>query len=583
MQDGEALRNADGQTDNSSIATTIVEEIAAIEHLLKQPGGGGEVLGTRILAACLRWPRQVRLHLLHGSWLEADGRGDDAAACYRATRAEHPANPWPAVRLVELLLRQRRQEEARLEFRDSVWGGTAPERTRTGLLSQTTAGIADAIGREAYLRSLLRQHPDDRFVLLKLAALRFRQKDRAAAEALFAEAALLGPATDEAQLIQLDLHFAAARFEAAYGLARDLQERHPDRVEFVRRSIQAALFLHRLDEVIALLQEALLRWPEDWLLLFRYNRCPLPGASDRSLFAALSARRSAMASNDRWLFQYAIASLRHADAAPTLAMLQDLVTSATVGHMASPLAAALAAHPLERWANPRGVSNDGDDDVQLLPRPGAVATVIIFSSVAGGLGYLPFGLADGLLRQRPVNVIYLRDRNHRAFTSGVRALGADHAAMIDALQTMTRRLGAPVVTMGSSIAGVAAIRAAAGLQAQAAISFAGPVNLGQDATEDEAPRQGAAGGTRDSLFTSFTGADPDIVRMIRAAPATQVHQCFGADFAPDVAAARLMEALPNVCLHPEPGCADHFAIEHAIASGSFLTILDAALRDEMAA
>lgn len=582
MQDGESLRNAQGRAGNPPATTPMAEEIAAIEQLLKQQGAREEIHGARILAARLRWPHDLRLQLLQGSWLEADGRGDDAAACFRAAQAQHPANPWPPVRLVELLLRQRRQEEARAEFRAGVWGGTAPERTRTGLLSLTTASIPDAAGREAYLRSLLNQHPDDRFVLLKLAVLRYRLKDRPAAEALFAEAARLGPMTDEAQLILLDLHFAAARFEAAYDLARDLQARHPDRVEFARRSIQAALFLHRLDEVIAQLQTALLRWPEDWLLLFRYNRCPLPGEADRKLFAALSARREALAGNDRWLFQYAIASLRHADAGPTLTMLRTLVASTTVGHMAAPLAAALAAHPLERWANPRAVSNACDDDVQLLPQPGAVATVILFSSVAGGLGYLPFGLADGLLRQRPINVIYLRDRNHRAFTSGVRSLGADHTAMIDALQTMTRRLGVPVVTMGSSIAGVAAIRAATRLHARAAISFAGPVNLGADATEDEAP-PGGAGGTRDSLFASFAAADSDIVRMVREAPATQVHQCFGADFAPDVAVARLLAPLANVRLHPERDCADHFAIEHAIASGSFMAILDAALPGQVAA
>ena len=360
-------------------------------------------------------------------------------------------------------------------------------------MSRITAGITNPADREAYLRGLLRRHPDDRFVLLKLAALRFRQKDRSAAEALFDEAARLGPPTDEAQLIQLDLHFAAARFDAAYGLARDLQARHPDRAEFARRSIQAALFLHHLDEVIALLHAALLRWPEDWLLLFRYNRCPLPAEIDRTLFAALSARRSAMSGNDRWLFQYAIASLRHVPAAPTVALLQNLAASTAIGHLAKPLAAALTAHPSACWANPRAVSNACDDEVQLLPQIGAVATVILFSSVAGGLGYLPFGLADGLLRQRPVNVIYLRDRNHRAFTSGVRALGADHPAMIDALKTMTRGFGVPVITMGSSIAGVAAIRAATQLQAQAAISFAGPVKLGLDALGEAAPN--VAGGT----------------------------------------------------------------------------------------
>lgn len=583
MQEGEPTKTVGGEPGSSPAANSVADEIAAIEQLLKRSGAEDENLGQRILAARLRWPWQVRLQLLQGSWLETAGRGDDAAACYRAAQAEHPANPWPSVRLVELLLRQRRLEEARRDFRDSVWGGSAPERTRTGLLSQIIAGIPEPAGREAYLRSLLRHHPDDRFALLKLAVLRYRQKDRAAAEALFDEAARLGPMTDEAQLIQLDLHFAAARFDAAYRLARDLQARHPDRVEFARRSIQAALFLHHLDEVIALLQAALLRWPEDWLLLFRYNRCPLPAETDRGLFAALSARRDAMAGNDRWLFQYAIASLRHMAVEPTLALLRTVAASPTVGHMAAPLAAALSAHPLECWANPRVVSNACDDDVQIVSQAGAVATVVLFSSVAGGLGYLPFGLADGLLRQRPVNVVYLRDRNHRAFTSGVRGLGADHAAMIEALRAITRRLGVPVVTMGSSIAGVAAIRAATLMQAQAAISFAGPVNLGVDATEEEALPPGAAGGTRNLLFTTFTGEDPDIVQMIRAAPATRVHQCFGADFAPDVAAARLLEPLANARLHPEPGCADHLAIEHAIASGSFLTILDTALRREVVA
>ncbi|WP_439597767.1 tetratricopeptide repeat protein [Falsiroseomonas sp.] len=559
----------------------VAEEIAAIERLVAQKPAAGEELSARILAARARWPSQLRLQLLQGTWLEAEGRIDAAVACYRAAQAEHRGNPWPAVRLVELLLRQRRHEEARTVFRDEVWGGGAPERTRTGLLSQTTASIPDPAGREAFLRSLLRQQPDDRFPLLKLAVMRFRQKDRAAAEALFAEAASLGPMTDEAQLILLELHFAAARFEEAHALAQELQARHPDRVEFARRRIQAATFLHRVDEMIALLQVALLRWPEDWLLLFRFNRCPLPGETDRTLFAALTARRDAMAGNDRWLFQYAIASLRHAEPGLAVALVRSLAASPLVGHMAAPLAAALAAHPLDCWANPQAVSHACDEEVQLLTRPDAVATVILFASVAGGLGYLPFGMADGLLRQRPVNVLYLRDTRHRAFTTGIRSLGADHAAMIEALHGMTRPLGVPVLTMGSSIAGVAAIRAAARMQAAAAISFAGPVNLGLDATEEEAPA--AAGGTRSSLYASFTEAEPDLVALVRAAPATIVHQCFGADFAPDVEAAQLLAPMANARLHPEPGCADHLVIEHAIASGSFLRILDAALQGAAAA
>ena len=68
--------------------------------------------------------------------------------------------------------------------------------------------------------------------------------------------------------------------------------------------------------------------------------------------------------------------------------------------------------------------------------------------------------------------------------------------------------------------------------------------------------------------------------MIRTAPFTTVHQSFGADFEPDVEAARLLEPLANARLYPEQGCADHLVIEHAIASGSFFAILDAALRHQ---
>ncbi|WP_419897796.1 hypothetical protein [Roseomonas sp. USHLN139] len=552
-------------------------EIAAIEQLLATEGSAAPAAGARIQAARECWPGELRPRLLQGGWLEASGQAEAAAECYATACAEHPTSPWPALRLVDLLLQLRRAEPACRWFRERVWASKVPEPTRLRLLSQTTAALQDPAAREAHLRGLLRQDAEDRFPLSKLALLRFRQKDRAGADALFAEAAALGPITDEALQVQLELHFAAARFAEAYATAQDLCARHPQRVEYARRAIQAALFLDRTEEAVALLEAALQRWPGDWLLLFRYNRCPLPGAADRALFAALSERRPAMAGQDRWLFQYALASLRHEAAADAVARVRPLVGSATTGHMAGPLDAALAAQPLDCWSNPRGVSNACDDDVQLFRQPGAVATVILFSSVAGGLGYLPFGMADGLLRQRPVHVLYLRDRNHRAFTSGVQGLGPDHAAMVAALRRMTQPLGVPVVTMGSSIAGVAAIRAAAAMPAKVAISFAGPVNLGQDMTEEEAAPAGAPSGTRAALFSHFTGAEADIVATLRAHPGLTVHQCFGTGFEPDVAAARLLQPLPNAVLHPEPGCADHFTIEHAIASGNFFTILDAAL------
>jgi hypothetical protein len=129
--------------------------------------------------------------------------------------------------------------------------------------------------------------------------------------------------------------------------------------------------------------------------------------------------------------------------------------------------------------------------------------------------------------------------------------------------------------MGASVGGVAAIRTAALMRAHAAISFAGDIRYGADAGDDGlAP---ASAGARTAMFSTFTEAEFDIVALIRSAPRTRVHQCFGADYAPDREAAALLRDVPNAVLHPVPGCADHFAIEHMIANGRFFTVLDQAI------
>lgn len=262
-----ADKTADGVT-----ASLLRDEIAALEALTRAAGDDDRSIDRRISLARGRWPDDLRLRLIEGGWLEKTGRVEEAVAAFQTARDHHPANPWPAVRLVELFLRRQRPDDARMLFREAVWAGSAPEQTRTGLLSRIIMTLVDPDIKRAYLETLLRSHPDDRFILLKLAAIRFRQQDRSGTEALFDKARAWGPLTDESRLIELELHLAAARFEDAYALSVQVMERNPDRVEFARRAIQAAIFTGRIDSVIALLDAALTRWPDDWLLLFRYNR-----------------------------------------------------------------------------------------------------------------------------------------------------------------------------------------------------------------------------------------------------------------------------------------------------------------------
>jgi hypothetical protein len=336
-----------------------------------------------------------------------------------------------------------------------------------------------------------------------------------------------------------------------------------------------------------LLREALTRFPGDWLLLFSYNRCICcPMVVDRELFELISGQAPA-ATDPRWHFQYAVACLRHGHTDTARAILEPIPADSPVASMALPLRAALAAHPAATWRRGRGVVNDPEKDVQLVRTPQARATLILLTGVVGGLGYLPVSQVDGLLAGLAVNVLYLRDLGVCGFTRGVRSMGPDQSSMIAALEKICGPLAVPVITFGSSLGGVAAIRTALLLRAHAAISFAGPIHLGVDTTEDVvpvtsgpvagAPVASGSGGTRTAIFSQFAKADLSLIEMIRSVPRTRIHQCFGTGYAPDVADAELVRPLPNVVLHPRAGCADHFVIEHMIADGSFFDVIARAI------
>ncbi|WAP70727.1 hypothetical protein [Jiella pelagia] len=553
-------------------AAELPDAIAAIEAALKS--GDTAASGATIAEARARWPKELRLVLFEGAHLAVSGQTAAAEACFRGAMASHPSNPWPAIRLLELLLAGRRTNEAASLFAATVWPGPAPTQTRLPFLSRITSAIGDLAERRRFLDTLMRDTPEDRFVLAKRAALSIRQRDRAEAEALLDRALALGPLPDDAQVLALEIMITATRFEEALALAKDLRARLPDRADFVRRAIQAAHFLGREEEMVALLDEALERWPGDWLMVFRYNRCTVPMADDRRLFARLAAHRPSMDANERWLFQYVVACLRHgrtAEAMATLALVQD---TGPAGSMAAPLRAALARLPAEAWRSTRGVVNDPAQQVQVVTRPDARATLLLLAGVQGGLGYLPMDHTDALMARLPVNVVYLRDLDHRGFTGGMRGLGPGPEDMIAGLRRITEPFGLPVVTFGSSIGGVAAIRTALDLGAHAAISFAGPIHLGA-MTQEEEDRPGE--GARSTIFGQFAAADLSLVERVRQQPDVRVYQCYGADFAPDVADAELLRGLPNAVLIPVPGCADHFAIEHMIADGSFFAIIERAI------
>jgi tetratricopeptide (TPR) repeat protein len=169
---------------------TLEEEIAGLRVLLR--GETTPQLADRVAAARSRWPHDLQLMLFEGALFEKAGRLEESEACFRRALAEHPGNPWPGVRLMELLLRQQRREEAARAFKAAVWPAALPDDLRGQLLSRICTAFADLSQRRDFLHRLLQGAAADRFLLLKLAALSFRQHNRSEAQRLFDAAGKLG-------------------------------------------------------------------------------------------------------------------------------------------------------------------------------------------------------------------------------------------------------------------------------------------------------------------------------------------------------------------------------------------------------
>ena len=544
-------------------------EIRTVEGLLAAKDHAAAE--RRLAAALVRWPGEVRLHFLSGELLAATGRPAEAEAVLAAAVERFPANAWAPVRLVRQQLANGDAPRARETFTRLVWGDE-PAEPALPLLTQLTTATTNAGERETFLNGLMRGTPADRFVIVKLAALAFRRHDKREASRLFDRAAALGPLPAESAVLQLELMVVEARFDEALALSQAMVARYPERADLMRKAVQAAFFANRSDDLVRLLQAAIARWPDDWFMLFRYNRSAAPLDIDAALYQRLAEREAAMAADERWSFQFAVAALRLQDTARALQILDRLDRTGPVAHMAEPLRTAFAARPVGAWTNPRGVSNDPAADVQVVRADGARAILVVFAGVQNGFSYLPFSHADVLFAAHPVHVVYLRDRRNRSFQTGVAGLGDDEAATVAGLRRLKEELGGlPMMTMGSSVGGVAATRYGTLSGAAAVLSFAAPVHLRDDASHEEAPVSRT--NYRGAMLTALAGNDDRLLDVIAAAPGTRVHQCYGTGYPPDVATAELMRPLANVDLVPVEGCADHFVLEHMIAHGSFDTLI----------
>ena len=139
---------------------------------------------------------------------------------------------------------------------------------------------------------------------------------------------------------------------------------------------------------------------------------------------------------------------------------------------------------------------------------------------------------------------------------------------VEELSGRTLLDGERIITLGSSAAGHAALRAGLAIGADRVISLAGLV------TPDQAG-QGEAQHNRnalDELFGPDLGA-LDLRPGLEARPDTRLSLVFGDAYGPDVARSAAVAGLGNVDLHPMAGVSTHHCAIAAISDGTLIGLL----------
>jgi len=544
-----------------------LEAQAEVAGLLAR--GAHAEAGSLLETALARWPKNPKLQLLKGEVLAATAPAAAAVHYGRLTRDPNLA-PWAAARLVDLFPISGLGGGDAIAIAGAISGSQIERRLKERILDalllaaddETKTRIYEAAGTES---GIFKYES-------KLAVARTEAGDFAGAKAV------LGRAWNERRLpptgaiLYSDLLAVTDELDAAIAMLEELLALYPDHADISRRLTMLLQRARNFDRAAEVFEQAVERWPQDWMLVYRLNRLPVsPERHERILDLLFARMGDAPKDNERYRYQLALAALHGDDPTRGFALLEHRFTP-PVSILAVPVQRALKVRSPKAWREASRLKDDRTKEVQVATSPNARATVVLTTGIM--FGNLPLSFIDGLFAARRINVIYLRDFGKRAYMRGVSALGASEEETVIALKKMTAELGTKrLVAMGSSSGGFSAFRTGALMDADYAVSFSGQTAL---STYYDTTRVSA---WNPDFFVKAQieregGLPSDLVPLLARPWRTKFLQFFGADSAEDARQARRLENSPGVKLIPVAGVADHFVIDHMIGDGSFEKLLD---------
>jgi predicted Zn-dependent protease len=99
----------------------------------------------RLKLAMARWPNEIRFQLLQSDLLARSGDREGAEHALRTLCERHPRNPWPRVRLTQLLAGAGRLSDARALFDRELRGAAIPDALKQRLLAALAPDRDDAV------------------------------------------------------------------------------------------------------------------------------------------------------------------------------------------------------------------------------------------------------------------------------------------------------------------------------------------------------------------------------------------------------------------------------------------------------
>jgi tetratricopeptide (TPR) repeat protein len=547
-------------------ASSPVEAHAEVAQLLA--GGAVREAEAALEAALARWPKNPKLVLAKGEVL-AKASPVQAATYYASLTSDPALAPWAAARLADLLPLPDATSDEAAALAQAVCDGAVERPLKEPILDALLKAGDDAAKTRlieiAGSKSKIFKYES------KLAVARTESGDFAGAIAVLANARAEGRLSVHAAVLYADLLASSDRLADSIALLEEVYAQNPDHADLSRRLTMMLQRARDFDRAAEVFEQAVARWPQDWMLVYRLNRLPIAhDRYERVLALLLEGAGKALKTNERLRFQAALAVL-HADDPTRGFELMEAKFTPPVSILAVPVQKALKTRDAQAWRSASRLVDDRTKEVQVTRSPNPRGTVVITTGIT--FGNLPLAFIDAIFATQGFNVVYLRDFGKRVYLRGVASLGASEDETIAALKRMAGELGGKrLIAMGSSSGGFSAMRVGALMGADVCVSLSGQTAL---ATYLDATRVSA---WNPSFFVKAQmereGDLPfDLVPVLSRPSKTKFLQFYGADDEEDTRQALRLKGIANVLLIPVRGVGDHFVVDHMIADGSFDALL----------